>query len=262
MPASQQQAEMIELRNAGVTLQEIGRRYGVTRQRVHQLTKDHVSRQSAQDARVAAILAQIEAVGDDIRTAHRAGLGVERIAHEFNFPVLYVKNWLRENLTDDDRHEHQFAVGAQNTGKWTERELLGYVQRAAGIIGRTPGMHSYRELRESGELGDEAPNVMTIIFRFRTWQAAVVAAGLEPNDRPTGFGTKKYASGSITQAIARIRDKIGHVPSVREYEENAEPGEPSAGLGRYYHGNWRGACRKANEEYPNSAMAGKGRTDG
>jgi len=70
------------------------------------------------------------------------------------------------------------------TPGWTRQMCIDGVQAVAAELGRTPGSELVRT-------DDRLPSVKTWLRFFPTWNALVVAAGLQPN-RP---GPRKRAVG-------------------------------------------------------------------
>lgn len=119
-----------------------------------------------------------------------------------------------------------------NGGKIRQDKLLNDIKLAARSLDKTPTIEEYDE---KGEYHHD-----TIIKRFNTWDNAVEAAGLKPNNKYSHY-TKDEAIDDI-QCVA---NKLGESPSCNQYREH---GKWSPETIREKFGSWPDAVREAGLE--------------
>ena len=171
--------KMVELREAGWTLEAIGDQFGVTRERVRQILKKagavnaqelserkRLKREEETEFAVAAIRAQVRA---------NPGTTLEAVAEQFGVDLATV----RRALTTAEmklilKVDGRSASDARK--KWSRQELLDLLKVAATYSWPVT-VNSYNALIEVGEI--DGPTSQMFPIRFGSWSAACAEAGVE-----------------------------------------------------------------------------------
>lgn len=227
-PRTERVARMVTLRLQGATLQDVADEYGLSRQRVQQLTAPYVDPAEARDAHHAAVERLVSMFRDELTEAALSGADPAATARLIGLPVGRVRAVMaaaRQGMPMDARR----AAWRQRTGapRWTDADITDALTRAADLLGCTPGVKSYDGLRASGSL--TGPSGVLICVRVG-WAEACRRAGLAPNDRPTSpaVGARGYSDEDFRVALSRVAGVLGYKPSMREYDELRHQDEPLA----------------------------------
>ena len=231
---------MFELRAAGWTLRQIGEHYGISRQRVDEIVRDRGGPElpdviAARRAREAEIMQQRS---EEIRQWWRAGLPVATIAARLGLPAARVQRSIDIVLTPMDRaYRNRSIVMRTRTPRYTDQELIDGIRDVAVRIGRTPTQEEYRA--HAHDLG--LASILTLGKRFDGWQAAVVAAGLEPLQHGRGRGSRPvWDKEACWRALERVADQLGNPPRFQSYVvlSTGRPDLPSGPTVRNQLGRW------------------------
>jgi hypothetical protein len=93
----------------------------------------------------------------------------------------------------------------------TEEELFNELQRLADELGKTP---TFNDLNDHGEYSGA-----TYIRRFGSWNAAIDAAGFEPNESITG---NKIPRGDLLDDLRRVKRIVGREPLLKDLKAHGE----------------------------------------
>jgi transcriptional regulator with XRE-family HTH domain len=239
-PLSDRDREMFELRAAGWTLRQIGERYGISRQRVDEIVRDRggpdlpevIAARRAREAEV------VEQRAREIREWWRAGLPVSAIAERIGLPAARLHRSIDSVLSPIDRaYRNRSIVMRTRSPRYSEDELLAGIRETANRIGRTPTQEEYRA--HAQELG--LASILTLGKRFGGWQAAVVAAGLEPLAHGRRRGSRRtWDKEACWLALERVADQLGNPPRFQSYVllSTGRPDLPSGPTVRNQLGRW------------------------
>jgi hypothetical protein len=230
---------MKDMYDAGATLQEVGARFGVTRQAVEQRFRRFAIPMRTKSE--AAALKREKAASDaavlraDIRRRIADGESAKEIATRLGATTAEIR---RQCGTPEvgGRRIHRGGVAIA----YSDEELLAPLRCLGTQLGKAPGVERYRSFRrEHGGV----PDAGTILKRFGTWSAAVQAAGFTPNDRPASarMGARVISDEEIRCELWRVASIVGHAPSYSEYAALAR--RPSPGAIRLRHGGWTAALK-------------------
>jgi transcriptional regulator with XRE-family HTH domain len=237
---SDRDREMFELRAAGWTLRQIGERYGISRQRVDEIVRDRGGPElsdviKARRAREAGIM---QRRSEEIREWWRAGLTITIIAGRLGLPTARVQRLIDSVLTPMDRaHRNRSIVMRTRTPRYTDQQLIEGIRQVAARIGRTPTQEEYRA--QAHELG--LASILTLGKRFDGWQAAVLAAGLEPLAHGRGRGSRRiWDKEACWRALEGVADQLGNPPRFQSYVvlSTGRPDLPSGPTVRNQLGRW------------------------
>lgn len=212
---------------AGLTLDEIGERFGITRERVRQLINEFNDQTVPQIIRqrraeeLARAQARWAADTEQVQAWSQANPGspVEDVARLIGRTATEVGRMLggRRNL-----HTHSRTGNLQ---KWTDEQLLGYVRRYHAETGRTdgPGFDEWSR-RQDG------PSKQSFMFRFRRWNTALTKAGVAVA-KPR-LHQARYEKNDLWSALVEYLGQDRDDYTLRGYEDWAKsrPGVPSGAL--------------------------------
>jgi transcriptional regulator with XRE-family HTH domain len=208
---------MFELRAAGWTLRQIGERYGISRQRVDEIVRDRggpelpavIAARRASEAEI------MQRRSEEIRQWWRDGSPVTIIAERLALPAARVHRSIDTVLTPMDRaYRNRSIVLRTHTPRYSHQQLIDGIREVAARIGRTPTQEEYRA--HAHELG--LASILTLSKRFGGWQAAVLAADLEPLGHGRGRGSRRvWDKEACWRALERVADQLGNPPRFQSY---------------------------------------------
>lgn len=226
--------DMISQRLKGVTLEEIGQQYGVSRQRVEQITKSvgaFQSRRMRRESFAKAREAKLAGIRDAVLADYKDGLTVHEVREKYN---LNNPEW-RYLAAQMDEFTRREARGCRELRDrvFDDEAILLAIRDCAAELGKTPGINAFKRY-----IGNSLPQLAT--QRFGSWRAACIAAGLEPNRRPSSplFGAKHYSDADVKKAYRRIRKLAERPPSVSDWRDLRNPYEITEHAIRKRYGRW------------------------
>jgi hypothetical protein len=157
---------------------------------------------------------EAEVISWRVRKALRAGMSREDARRAFGLTHKQM-----DLILSHDELTTRLHRGAR-TAKGREA-LLSFVVEAARILGKDRlAVAEYEALRRSGQLGERPPQYLTISRAFGGWRKACEAAGLRPHaDRRRAV---RISDEEALRAVIRVRDRLGHWPTSREYKDSGE----------------------------------------
>jgi hypothetical protein len=212
-------AEFLRLREAGLTLAEIGRRYGVSRQRVAQVI-DETGRIDGDEVRQARRESQAERARErsaDVLEEFRAGRTVLEIARETGVAVRAVRGVIAESATEADREERArtYREPARRPA-FTDQQLIEGLRLVQTRLGHAPSGTEYSELARELSLA----SMQTVYFRFGGWRRALAAAGLG-TPAPARVYAPEWHVAACWRAVQSVAGQLGDPPRYRRYLELA-----------------------------------------
>jgi hypothetical protein len=233
-------AKIVELRCRGLTLDEIGGRVGVTRERVRQILKRNgVSGAQALEARRRAAAKAVESCADDIFERYRGGARLTAIAGDLRLTTDQVRELVASRASEEDRARRRQSQAATNPSArlvYTDRVLLDAIRAVAADVGGAPSSGEYA--RVAGERG--LPSLPTIGNRFGAWSTAVRAAGFEPKASSRGRYARRWDDDACWAALRQVAAELGEPPTAAQYEmlSAGSDGLPSLATVRNRLGTW------------------------
>lgn len=241
--------EMHELYLSGMTLEQCGKRHGITRERVRQVfrkaglpkrTPEQNKALRRLDAAVAAQAVHLYQGSGDITAVARA-LGVTQEA---------VREAVREALP-------QFSVFRPATKpkpRFTDEELLGLLREVSREVGGVISVQDYDTYSAERTTSDGRPwpTYQTPQHRFGSWRDALLRAGLNANASSPIRGQRIFDAGHCIDGIRQLARELGAVPTARQYEEFAAQSGgsvPSLSIVQLRCGSWHLAAKAALRDF-------------
>ena len=140
------------------------------------------------------------------------------------------------------------APSSGRPGRYTEQELIAYLQQRAKELGMVPTMRSLQLLK--------GPSPITYLSRFGSWRNALLKAGLvqpglvsNASDDDTDRQSRmRYTDDDLVEFIQRyVQEHDGQVPTVAEFREwtLGDPNMPTPMTLSQRFGSWNAALQRA-----------------
>jgi hypothetical protein len=226
---------MASLYESGLTLEQIGKRYGITRERVRQiLVRDGVGtrdRRAAQGLRVERIRQRVLDRRDEVLETYREVGRVEEVARRLKLAAPHVRELIDASFSPDERDamRRQASSKANLIDRESQRAMLladlrlAHAQLPAGEVLTGPKYDEWA--RECGGLSSQV-----VCIRFGTWNEALAAAGLPPSPSLRSHYTR-ISDEEIFDAIRIVQQVTGRArPSCVDYEKARSDGAPIPSL--------------------------------
>lgn len=222
---TQRNKDMADLYESGMTLHQIGDRYGITRERVRQILnksakvtrgrseacalRSNQIKQSVLDRREE-ILATYRETGDVRRTVGALGLSLKYVREVINagIPIAEREEILRQQMSASNSIDREQQ----------RREMVAALIRAREELGDPMSSPRYDEwaIRRS------APRAQLITIRFEGWNGALAAAGLPIVPSIRG-GYTRISDEELLSAVRTVAERSGRArPSVVDYNRQRE----------------------------------------
>lgn len=239
---------MYDLYKNGATLEEIGRSYGVTRERVRQIfvafglpTRSHseagANRRQAADGPLLRELEVLLAQGGQVYEIQtKLGVSRERLVR------------LTRKLVPDEVHR-RLLMGYNSPGpRYSDEEMLLCLKIAAGTNEKPLTSDDYDQAARSRWMPDGRswPLAQTIARRFGSWSSALEAGGISANPPSPAALYPAFNVDMCVAAVAALAGELARLPTAREYQAHAKSlggWVPSMGTVRKLCGSWSEALR-------------------
>lgn len=116
----------------------------------------------------------------------------------------------------------------------SDDDLLADIQRVSRVLGRTPSRRAFN--RHTRTLTAEG-----VTYRFRSWNIAVVRAGMRPNERGTRGGL--FTDEQILHDVRRVFENLGRAPTEVEFTSASQTVSGKTAAQRL--GGWSEALERA-----------------
>lgn len=239
---------MAALYEAGATLEEVGRSYGLTRERIRQVLRKYgfdvgTLKAASRSARQRRKTVELEAfIGDRLS----AGEPLHKIASAAGVSLSAVG---RTGLVDPDLIAIAQLDRKPVTPLYSDMEVIDCLKLANQELGGVMTSIEYEKAAANRMLPDGRnwPGRQTAMGRFGSWRTALMAAGLPANPSSAIAGKRQYEMAHCIDAILEVERYLGRVPTAREYERYARlnGGLPSLSTVRHRHGQWHLAVIRA-----------------
>jgi len=230
----------------GATLEEVGQRAGITRERVRQLfDKAGLPRRT----RALAGARQIEARAERLDAEHemiarqfRERKNIQALADEHSLSIGRIKKMLRAKLSP---REYLDVPTDASPKQYSDDDLLGFLRKAGRGQDGPLSLARYSEVARRSR--KRWPSVQTYVIRFGSWTAARQAAGLPARNPPPWTG-ERISREECLAAVRAVTQALGKLPTGAEYDRRARESNgslPSLATVKHRCGGWRQALRMA-----------------
>jgi Homing endonuclease associated repeat/Sigma-70, region 4 len=219
--------EMYALYQDGATLEEVGKRYEITRERVRQLFNKAGlatrSRKEASERKRDTVTRRIEEHRKQIVQGFLDTRNLDAAAAEHDLPVSAVKAILKEALPS---HEYRALTYKPWPKQYTNDELISFLRQAGAAQDGILSLASYRRFAGTRRKGRKWPTPQTYSTRFGSCVKALHAAGMQANV-PHTWGGKRFDVDECLAAVRAVAQELGKPPTRQEYEQCARDSEGS-----------------------------------
>ena len=244
--ANRRAVEAHALYEAGATLEEVGRAFNITRERVRQIFREHgLPVRSVRDAHALQRSRQTQQHGERIKQRFLELRDVDAVAQDLDLPKALVAGIVRDGLTAAERRKPKLA-----RKKYSDEELVRFLQSASAALGgvlSAQGFTEYARTRKTSD-GRPWPTHQTHALRFGSWREAVIAAGLAANPSSPISGQTIFEDGHCIDALRAAARAVDRAPTADDYEEFARASNgalPSQATVRHRLGTWYEALARA-----------------
>lgn len=239
-------ARMYALYNEGATLQEVGERFDLTRERVRQLFREHdLPVRSVAEAMALRRALEAQNLTRAIREAFAETHDIAKVAARCGVPRSLAREVIEEEFEPREWRKQKAAHK-----KYSDEELLDFLRRASAAIGGVMSGGAYDKFARAKKTKDGRPwpTKQTAMLRFGSWREALIEAGLPTNPSSPIAGQILFDQGQCVDALRAAARHFGRPPTVSEYDEFARQSNgalPSAATVRNRLGKWYEALTKA-----------------
>ena len=242
---------MIQMRNQGHTLQEIGDEFGISREYARQLLNRETAITTTKARRRTKERGQAELkiqIADEVVAMYHETPNVQTIARQNGWPLQVVEDIVAENYPVADRRKLQGRQVSQGSRQISNEDLAAHVRRAAARHPLVP-----LRLKEYEAYAKEhgVPGPQTVSRRFggsdHSWTEALVEiGGIAHSARARApRSAPRFGPREAVMAVATVAVVIGHLPTVAEYERERDligrTGVPSVATIRNRTDGWANA---------------------
>lgn len=230
----------------GATLEEVGRAFGITRERVRQVFREYgLPVRSVKDSYALQRARRSCQYADRIKVRFRQLRDVDAVARELRLPRTLVAGVVEQAFTPAERRRPTNA-----RKKYSDEELLEVLRTASVTMGGVLSAQGYTAFARGRKMRDGRrwPTHQTHALRFGSWRGAVNAAGLAANPSSPIAGQTIFEDGHCIDALRAAARALGHTPTADEYEEFARVSNgalPSQATVRHRLGRWYQALARA-----------------
>lgn len=257
---SERREEIVRRRLAGETLDSIGRRFKISRERVRQILKDEgVDRTRLDEAFGERHAAAESEHRDAVITLFRSGREPTSIAEELGLKAGIVRHMIERHATTADRSARRAArqaARAPAATRYSDADMLEAIRRVAHEISDVPSSGTYQA--HARDLG--LPSLPSVANRFGSWSAAVAASGLTPKRSHRREYSRRWSAETCWLALRRLTSELGEVPTAQQYDLLASSNDdlPSLATVRNRLGRWSEIASRlhADETHPVLARLG------
>jgi hypothetical protein len=237
---------MYEMYATGATLEEVGARFGITRERVRQVFREAgISTRSLQQTYALRREQLIEAKTDQIRSAFLISGDMAAISRSLKVPHSVVRDVVRAYWPLPVRRRR-----TPSKRKYETAEILALLQEANQAVEGRLAESAYRRYSSGRRMSDGRswPSPHTILARFGSWRRAQQAAGIEVARPMPNRMKPKFSEEDCLVALRLAAEDLGSLPTATVYRAFAKASEgalPSEMTVRSRLGIWQDALTKA-----------------
>lgn len=241
--------EIVELRTSGKSLEEIGEKFGVTRERVRQILfkSGAPSFHEVKALRQTIRSDKLEVIKSSAikRVTEQPNKTIDKIAEELEVSGIELKRIMTP------QELNLFARPLRSAAqKWSDQEIIQVLKEAATLEFPLT-VKSYSKLLEDGFL--KGPSAGRISQRFRSWQVACDLAGVEAGARTRPLDISRWTDDDLYAAVIHYLKLPQSSGAATDYDSWASTQDdvPSMGTLRNRLGAWNQIRNTAIEKMSN-----------
>jgi transposase len=247
-PAEHPVQEMYELYELGATLAEVGEEFGLPYKRVFEIFR-RAGLKTRSPSQTQALKTQAdEDRAQEIVDRFRELNAPRAVAEELEIPLTIVKRILRQQVPKGEYTAR--VLEGKRPNRFSDEELLSFLRHASTFLLGPLSAEAYRRIAHSHRTPDGRrwATAETFVRRFGGWRKAVLAAGLEANDRLGIAHTRPFTADDCVKAIHDAQRDLGKVPTRAEYAayaQKSKQSQPSLAVVLRRCGTWTEVLQKA-----------------
>jgi len=236
---------MYDLYATGATLEEVGARFGLTRERVRQVFSEAgLPTRSITETLSLRRDRTVRRRSKEICVAFSRSRDVADVAQRLGIPRAIVQEVVEAHFTASPRRRHPKAT----TPKYPTEVLIACLQEASAAVDGPLTASAYRHYADARqrEDGRSWPATPTYVNRFGSWGGAMAQAGLPVVSR--GRSGRRFSEEDCIRALREVARALEEVPTIAAYTKAARASHgrlPSAITITNRLGNWTKALTKA-----------------
>jgi hypothetical protein len=130
--------------------------------------------------------------------------------------------------------------------KYTKEQLLSFLQKLNNELKKTPTLKDLKNINyKNKKYNIKYPSSTTYIKRFKSWNNALVLAGLKINK-------KEFTKQELIENLKIIAKEISKTPKPKDLKERKWAGSYSTYIKTFR--TWKNALREANLEKQSSSL--------
>lgn len=232
--------EISKLYQSGLTLEEVGQAFGITRERVRQILYKNNTPIRTKHDRAAIVDAEADLRIEEVVEAYLMDPHMARVADALGMTKVQVRRIVFANV-----EEHRRRAGALHP-EISDAVLISYLKRAKVKVGdKRLSIERYNMLRKKYPTW---PSSLTITKRFDTWNKAIAHVGEESYATPDGYGSQLITDEQVLEGVRAAWKHYGKAPTIAQYDVfYKEHGYPSLGTVRNRYKSWVTALEYAKD---------------
>lgn len=241
--------EMLEMYNSGMTLQQIGDHYEVSRQRIGEILLSNENYQP-RDRRGMKRSKPLPAEKREeiVRLALEENLNSSEICQRVGVSIRVIAKVLQSGLTESQHKLWKQTILSSghrkniNRNKFSDDDFVMALLLASKDMGEHFGIKKYADWRnkQTDEIKATLPGP-ALFSRRLGWRVYRTMAGLRTPEKQAGFGDPHYTEQEIMSTLDRWVQKYGRWITVVEALEESKlqaPELPTAATLRVRYGAW------------------------
>lgn len=239
---------MRDLYATGATLQEVGERFGLSRERVRQIfqeadlptrtiTETHALRHDRLLERADEVIAAYEQLKD-------AG----QVARKLDIPRAVVKEIVAERFPTPEKPRWRRRGPVKR--KYSTDEMIAFLKQAVTEVQDRLSLGAYQRYAQGRHTSDGRPwpSIHTYNARFGSWRKALIAADLPVSPHGPSGAKRRFSDQDCIDALRNVSQILGEAPTITAYNEIARASNsklPSSATIASRLGSWYDALTRA-----------------
>lgn len=216
LPEKEREDYMVALRQEGLTLQKIGSMFGVSRERVRQITDSRVDLRFVRVGREAAYRADVDQLWSEIQEDYVNGFTYAELSAKYARPRIPLRDAVERNASSIDRALHiknsKYFQGIPQ--KFTSEKMLATLVEVSQK-GQPISASAYSELLK---MDRSLPSLAIFAQRFGSWSKALRAAGFDVEVKGPRKD-RRWTFERMLEVLLPLSEEFGRLPAVNTYNK-------------------------------------------